>query len=323
MRYLFLAFCFFAANLFHAQLITVLNAKTKDPIAAANIYFYKDGKNVLAASTNDLGQVTYNQDYDYFVVSFVGYKDTKYVSQKNIKSIVLHLEEETTQLDEVVIKTPSKSKIVGHDKKKSSFSWHVGKNEYFAMLFLPTEKEKNADVKSVLVNFKSIPKKTRLVFTFYHTTTTTYRAKSPEKKLPFSVQQIVPDSTRIIGTYEYIVEASQKAKTIEVNLDSLAMNIPKEGIAVTVRAPEFYDDKDLLQEMKVGKHMPEVYFHRTTDKNLCWNETIGTQKTWINANETQIAGQKADKAHYLIPIFYEPSIGLKIMEQREIQEETK
>lgn len=322
MRYFFLAFCFFVANLFHAQQITVLDAKTKDPIPAANIYFYKDSKNVLAASTNNLGQVTYNQDYDYFMVSFVGYKDKKYKKRRD-ETVTIYLEEDVKKLKEVVVKADNRKTEIGDYKSRGYYNRVIGSKQSYGILLFPPDSVTNYKLYSVLLNLEKAPLKSKIRIAFYHTTTRDFTGKSHDKKKSYTSTEIIPDIKQEIGHFDYTLTANNDKHIIEIKADSTMVSIPRNGIFVSFETLAMYDENDKELILNPWSKYPILYFHTTRETNYCHIWKNGPPPEWQNQAKRQYEFNKANNDHFVFPPFNEPSIGLKITEQRQIQEETK
>lgn len=319
MRYLLLTLSLLLTYLFHAQEITILDAKTKDPIPAANIYFYKDSKNVLATSTNNLGQVAYNQDYDYFVVSFVGYKDKKYKKRRD-ETITIYLEEDVKKLKEIVVKADNRKIKIGDYKSRGYYSRVIGSKQSYGILLFAPDSVTNYKLYSILLNLEKVPLKSKIRIAFYHTTTRDFIGKSRDKKKSYTATEIIPDIKQEIGHLDYTLTANNDKHIIEIKADATLVSIPRNGIFVSFETLAMYDENDKQLDLKNWSKYPILYFHTTRMTNFCEIESRLNAPEWQNSSKREQQRYNINGDHYIFPQFNEPSVGLKIMENREIKE---
>lgn len=322
MRYLFLTLCFLVTCLFHAQQITVLDSKTKDPIPAANLYFYKNNENVLAASTDDLGQLTPAPDYDYCMVSYVGYKETKYKKRRE-ENAIIYLEEDVKKLKEVVVKADNRKTEIGNYKTRGYHSWIIGSNQTYGILLFPPDSSTNYKLHSVFLNMKKVPSRSKIRISFYETTTRKFTGKSKDKKKTYTATETIPEINKEIGHIDYMLAANNDKQIVEVKADSTLIAIPKNGIFVAFKTLAMYDEHNKEQQLKGWSKFPLLYFHTTRETNSCILETRISPPEWQNISKRTQEYDKINGDHYVFAYFQDPSIALKIMENRGPQEETK
>lgn len=323
MRYFYLLlFLLTSTTLLQAQQITVLDSKTKDPIPAANLYFYKDSKNILATSTDNLGQFTFSQDYDYFTVSFVGYKDKKYKKRRD-ETITIYLEEDVKKLKEVIVKADNRKTEIVNYKSRGYYSRIIGAKQTYGVLLFPIDSTTNYKLHSVFLNLEKVPLKSKIRVAFYETTTRNFTGKSRDKKKTYTATEIIPEINREIGHIDHILTANNETHIIEIKVDSTLISIPKKGVFVAVETLAMYDANDAEQALKHWSKFPILYFHTTRETNFCSLDSRVNPPEWQNSSKREQEFDKANSDHYIFPSFHDPSIGLKIMENRVIPEETK
>jgi hypothetical protein len=302
----------FSLFLFQTQKITVLSSNTKEPIEAASVYAFKSGQKIYIGQTSENGEFYFNDDYDFLIIHSIGYDDFKY--EKNNKSNVIYLDEKVNTIDEVII-SKGKKIIIGEYKKRASETRviSVEKNQ-FAILFKDI-KNRELNLNSILLNVKKTSNTATVVFNFYPIDSIERNYKSYSKNsTQTTLKELIPNTKGILSTFQYKLETNLKNKIIEINLDSLKIKIPKEGIFISVFTKEIYDINNNKIPIKSIAQLPEIYKHKTKENNYC---IIMPSKDslWQNINLVQKFGEDNDDFHPIIPLnYFEPSIGIKARE---------
>lgn len=297
--------------LLQTKKIVVLNINTNEPIQAANIYIYKDGKKVKSGYTNEKGEFYFNDLYDSINVQSIGYEDKNY-SSNNYSNIIIHLKEKVSILKELIIKSEKNETILGAYKKQSSKTLVIGKEEQFG-LFFKNNSTKKYKIKSLFIYLKKIPFTTDLVFNFYEIDTFKRKYSIQKTNTKTILTETIPDINKKIASFEYKLKHKYNKNIIEINLDSLDLILPKKGVFISVFTKNIYNEECKIA-ITSSEQLPLLYKHKTTENNFCV-KLPRNDNYWQNYNLVLRFHEFIDEFHPLFPmIYYEPSIGLKIEE---------
>ncbi len=198
-----------------AQPIEILDSSNQKPIPYANIIYMNNGEisGGTYSNKNGIAHLSLNEEMDSVEISCLGYFSKK-LSVENLGSKI-YLEEKEEVLGEVVVLPHSdeETKYVGIQKEKNSVSLSATKGYQMVVLIdNPIQEEKQ--VKSFTFHLKKRRKN-----------------KSFKVKLIFFKNNDGKPSTKI--NKELVIGMkSLAAKENEINLDSLQLTLPKEGLFV-------------------------------------------------------------------------------------------
>lgn len=293
------------------QKIHVLNIKNNEAIDSAQIIVFSDGKLIKNGFTNASGEYEINIPYDSIQIHSYGFED-KTIINNNYKENKIYLTEKTYLLDEITLNSKNKNIIIGQHIKKSSEQTIVNLDEKFA-LFFKNPNEKNYKVKSIFLNFKKAPNDTELELNFYEKKIIERDYKNQETKLTTKLSEIIPDTKKNIGKLNFKVNKNLNKHIIEIYLDSIDINMPSDGLFVSIKTKKVYNEKEIIK-ITSYEHLPVLFNHKTNENNFCV-KMQNTDDYWQNINLIGRHHENTDKYHPLIPMkFYEPSISLKISE---------
>ena len=306
---------FFSLFFLQSQKILVLNNKTDEPIQSANIFIYKDGKNIKSGNTDDKGEFYFNTEYDSIVVHSIGFEEKKYIKNKNI-DIIVRLKEKTTALKEVIVTSKKKKIILGEYKKESSETRVIGKAEQFALYFKKPA-IKIYKITSIFLNLKKVPYNADLVVNFYTVDSIKREYLNQSKHTKSILTEIIPDKKNKLGSLLYKLTPNSNKEILKINLDSLALKLPGTGIFVSLYIKDIYDNQGNKKPITSIEQLPLLYKHKTKENNYC-EKLPNNEDYWQNLNLVMRYHEDTDKYHPLIPMsYYEPSIGIKIEEMEE------
>jgi archaellum component FlaF (FlaF/FlaG flagellin family) len=304
---------FFSILMLQGYKITVLD-QNNEAIASANLKFYKNGIVVKSALTNEQGIYNFNFAYDSVNVHFLGFNDLTYINKKD-ENIKIRLSESKILLDEVSVNSSNKYKFLGDYKKKNGETRFISKQEnQFAVLF-KKNKNKETRINSLLLNIKKTPHLTDIVFNFYTVDSIQRKYKSYSKNSSHAIlTELLPNSTKIITSIKYQLKPNQSKEIVEINLDSLNIEIPNDGIFIGIYTENIYNEDGIKIPISSALQLPEIYKHLTKENNYCVTVPL-KEIYWQNINQVQKHGEKTDDVRALFGmLYYEPSIGLKVQE---------
>lgn len=297
---------------FQNQKILVLNESTTEPIQSASVFVYKNGKAFKSGSTNEKGEFYFNDVYDSIVVHSVGFEDKKHISH-NTQNCIIYLKEKNTLLKELTINAKKKEIFIGEHKKSSSETRFIGHEEQFALLFR-NPSNKNYLIKALFLNLKKVPYKTELVFNFYEADTVQREYRNQKNNKKTILTEVIPDAKKHIDTFRYVLMPNSNKEIVEINLDSLNIKIPENGIFISVYSENIYDDKNDKKSISSISQVPILYQHKTNENNYCKRIPVN-EIYWQNSNLILRHHEDTDDFHPLFPmVYYEPSMAVKAEE---------
>lgn len=292
--------------------VLVIDENTDEPIQSANIFIYKAGINIKSGQTNEKGEFYFNESFDSIRVHSLGFNDKIYLKD-NKDSILVKLSEKSILLNEVAISLLKNEKIFGDYKKRSSETRVIGKDEQFAVL-LNNYTNKELKVKSILLNIKKIPNRCDLIFNFYKIDTIQRKYRNQKKNTETTLTEIIPNSKNRLLTFEYRLKPNKNKDIIEINIDSLNLQFPKEGAFISVYTKTIYNTDGIKIPITSIQQLPEIYKHKTKENNYC-SKIPYKEDYWQNSNKIERHHEDTDDFRALFPmVFYEPSISVKAIE---------
>lgn len=240
-----LALAYLVSAALWSQKVTFLDAENKEPVSFATISF----GNGLGTFANANGEFTFDakrySDVDSIFVSGMGYKQLD-LETKNLEETYL-LERDIDELQEVIVTAPKTGKFKKREYKPISHadyfkSWLPTVESEVAVYFKRFE-EKSTQITALLlpVNTKeefhgktgrSRPFSTLLRIKFYEN-----KNQSPGREIPY-------------GTIVFQMDQNFEKEVFELDISSLNIFIPENGIFVSVQVLGAADPEGNLIETK-------------------------------------------------------------------------
>lgn len=295
--------------------ITVKDSVNNNTVAFATVLLQSGDKSIYAGYCSYDGTIVIdkNKEFDGVVFSCVGYTDKK-ILVNDLKDNVVYLSPGNYELNEIVInsKRVIDTVLLGefNEKKRGTLSLYE-QNE--VAVFFKNDLEKNVALKTFLFKIWRIKYKTAIRLRLYKKrifNTYYFSPNDPEKKKNY-YNTVIPGDD-LMGENIIIYLEPQKKEIIEVDFSKYNIQMPKEGVFISVECLAYYDKNGNIINPEKNK-LSELEMHTTALDNYCIKYTNIT-RFWVN----QIHHIKADYKYMIqkdvpISILKAPTFGLKVL----------
>lgn len=302
----------------NAQNLCVKNKLTNESIPFASLTFLKNSKTVHFNYTNNKGCLSIKNEilFDSLKVSCVGFKEMwiKEVIDNNL----IFLEEKIEILKEIELSENIKESIIIGDltknnikKRQLAFLEKVAWAKYF-----PNQNSKNYTIKSILLNLFEVKYRTAIGLKFYKKKVyETYKINYKDNNKKVLTSTIIPGEEITTKNSFFYIEKNTKG-IFEIDLSDLDLEIPEDGVFVSIYLLDYYDENGNEIEIKNVNNKTKIKTNKTREENYCQKEFLLDGTEWINVNNWF----KCDELYFFKNLrpyyskFSEPTFAIKVKE---------
>jgi hypothetical protein len=235
----------------------VVDSITKNSISFANIVSSNED---VGVSTNDKGcfKLIFTKSTKKIEISAVGYEkkifELPLLSNLNADSSVFYLKPKTEQLNEVLVKGTKldyriEKKINRRKRSLTNFSFQFGTE---ICTYIANTEQKKGKLKTIILSLNKMDNPDYLA---------TYNIKVYD----FNAISQLPENE--LYNKNIIIEPENKTYNLKINVDSLSIKFPKDGICIGV---EILNKQYANPKLSMAKIAPYINYTQTDNEIKTW-----------------------------------------------------